>query len=165
MFILRWFVLPPILLAIGFGAGWRVQGWRNTAQALQAEQHVVAVVRRQGAVATAVAVKDRAAEDRIGAATGTLIRDIPDHVTPASDLRFPLPVGLVRVHDAAALGLDLSAVPDPAGQPDDAASGVAASAAASVIAANYGDCRVEAERLSNLQDWITAEMKASNGAP
>jgi hypothetical protein len=93
--------------------------------------------------------------------TATLIREVPAHVDAQSDSRFPMPTGLVRLHDAAALGLELSAVPDPAGRADGEASDVAASALASVIAENYGGCREDQARLVAWQSWADSQVEAS----
>ena len=73
---------------------------------------------------------------------------------PAIDRGYPLSVGFVRLHDAAAIGRDLSAVPAPAGLADDATSPVKSSRLATVIVANYGECRADAERLTALQEWV-----------
>ena len=64
-----------------------------------------------------------------------------------------LPWGFVRVHDAAVRGDDLPAAPESPAEPDDAASDVAASEAAAVIAGNYGACRADRQQLADLQAW------------
>lgn len=69
--------------------------------------------------------------------TQAIQREITTYVTPATDRAFPLPVGFVRLHDAAASGV--SALP-AAGPADATASAIAASAAAGVIVTNYGIC-------------------------
>lgn len=92
--------------------------------------------------------------------TQVQIREVPKYVTAETDQRYPLPWGLVRLHDAAALGLDPSALPNPAGQSDDAPSDVAASRGAIVIAENYGQCREDAARFAALQDWVRRQQKA-----
>ena len=86
-------------------------------------------------------------------ATMTLQQEIPRYVTPDTDRAFPLPVGFVRVHDAAAAGVPLLPA---AGDSDAAPSGVAASAALGVIAGNYGVCHEATEQLNALQDWVKA---------
>lgn len=83
-----------------------------------------------------------------------LIHDqVPRLVSVDTDRRFPLPVGFVRVTDAAAAG----ELPPAPGVADGAASGVAASRAADIIAENYGTCHATAQQLRDLQDW-TAKM-------
>jgi hypothetical protein len=103
-----------------------------------------------------VTAAETAAQQAIRNQGVRLHQEIPHVLTPAVDLAFALPVGLVRVHDAAALGVDLSAIPAPAGRSDDQASSVEVSRFASVIADNYTECRADQERLTQIQDWITA---------
>jgi hypothetical protein len=45
------------------------------------------------------------AAERVRTVYRTIERKVPTHVTAEIDARFPVPVGFVRVHDAAALGL------------------------------------------------------------
>jgi len=77
-------------------------------------------------------------------------RETPRYVTPSTDAAFPLPVGFVRLHDAAAAA-DL---PGPPGPADAQASGVTASDAASVIAGNYGTCHAIRDQLNALIDRL-----------
>jgi hypothetical protein len=83
--------------------------------------------------------------------TQVIQREIPTYVTPATDRTFPLPVGFVRLHDAAASGV--SAFP-AAGPADATAATIATSVATGVIVTNYGICHETAEQLSALQNWI-----------
>lgn len=85
--------------------------------------------------------------------TATIQQDIPRYVTPEADRLFPLSVGFVRVHDAAAAGVPL--VPS-ARDTDATRAGVASSDAAGVIAGNYGACHETAAQLTALQDWVRA---------
>lgn len=94
--------------------------------------------------------------------TQTLQREIPSYVTPATDRAFLLPVGFVRLHDAAASGVP--ALP-AAGPADATASDVAASTAASVITDNYGTCHENAAQLSALQDWIRERNALQSTSP
>lgn len=79
-------------------------------------------------------------------------REAPRYVTPSIDAAYPLPVGFVRLHDAAAAA-DL---PDPPGPADAQASAVTASNAAAVIAGNYGTCHAIREQLNALIDRLQA---------
>jgi hypothetical protein len=63
----------------------------------------------------------------------------------------------VRLHDAAAAGLDLPAAPQDPTEPDDAPSDVAVSAAVGVIVGNYGACHADQARLAALQEWARGE--------
>ncbi|MFI4974029.1 MAG: hypothetical protein ACHP84_05785 [Caulobacterales bacterium] len=142
---------------LGFAAGWRVHEWRDAAAEVGQAARVVRVVQRQDAVSQAVAVSHQAADDRIRVVTRMLIQEVPEHVTPKIDASFPLSAGFVRVHDAAAAGHELPAAAQGPGQPDEGPSPVAASAAATVIAGNYGACRADQQRLADLQAWVRAE--------
>lgn len=62
----------------------------------------------------------------------------------------------VRLHDAAAAG----ELPEPARDADAAAAGIALSAVAGTVAANYQTCHENAEQLRALQAWIR-EMKVA----
>lgn len=85
--------------------------------------------------------------------------EVPRYVTPSTDRAYPLPVGFVRVHDAAATG----ALPGPAGPADADASPVAASTAATVIAGNYGTCHEIREQLTSLQEWVREQQALEAG--
>lgn len=123
--------------------------------------HTQAVEVAQAQISAAASVHEQAAQTVIRTVTRTIIKDVPTYVTAQDDLRYPLSVGFVRVHDAAALGVDVSQIPGPAGRSDDQVSPVKPSDAAAVIAGNYGEARADAERLTALQDWVTAQQAAS----
>ena len=77
-------------------------------------------------------------------------REAPRYVTPSINAAFPLPVGFVRLHDAAAAAI----LPGPPGAADAQASTVTASGAAVVIAGNYGTCHAIREQLNALIDRL-----------
>jgi hypothetical protein len=158
--LLKWVLTPLVLFGAGFAAGWTVHDWKDAGAQLAATRRVVAAVQAQGAINTRAAAADQAAQDQIRTVTRTLIKKVPTHVTPAADARCLIPLGFVRAHDAAASG-DLSALSDASGRPDDAPSGVALSAVADTVAQNYGTCRGDARRLSDLQAWVADQQRAS----
>lgn len=140
---------------------------RDAAQG-QYKSAVIAAASADKAVAGHIAAISADADTRIKAAqavirtrTITLIKEVPSVLTPATDRGFPLPVGLLRIHDAAAQGVALSAIPAPAGLADGSTGPVDASAFATVIASNYGVCLANAGRLSALQAWVSAVRQAS----
>lgn len=155
--------LVVALMATAFFAGWKVDGWRHAAADTKAAVRTVGITRQQGAVSTAAAARDAQVQTEIRYVTRTQIKEVPVYVTPEADARFPLPVGLVRLHDAAALGVDVADVPDPAGRPDDSASAVAASDLGGAIAGNYGECRADQARLIGLQGWVRDQAAAFTG--
>ena len=97
--------------------------------------------------------------------TERLLGEIRTHVSNETDDRFPVPCGLVRLHDAAALGLGPGEVAACAGQPDDAVAEIRASRFAAVVAANYGRCLGEAERVRQWQRWYEDLRKSRDGEP
>ena len=80
-----------------------------------------------------------------------IIKEVPRYVPIQADAACVVPRGFVRLHDAAAAG----AVPDPdTGDADAAASGVALSAVAATVAANYTDSHANSEQLKALQETL-----------
>jgi hypothetical protein len=155
-----------VALLVGFGGGWKARDlvadaadWQRAKAALKAAQINAA---RIGVADKITADVGRKAEDRqveIRTVTKTLIREVPIYVTAETDRSYPVPVGLVRLHDAAALGLP-AALPDPAGRADDAPSGVAASTLGETVADNYGTCRANAAQLDALEEWVRQQQAA-----
>lgn len=93
-----------------------------------------------------------------------LLREIVAHVTPETDARYPLACGLVRLHDAAALGLEPATVAACAGQPDDAAAPARASDLAAILVANYSTCRADQERVRGWQKFYE-DLRARERLP
>jgi hypothetical protein len=137
----------------GFGLGWQVHDWRDGAAETHWAQAAVKTVQHQAAASQAIAVADQRTQDRVRTVTRTLIEKVPIYVSATTDTRFPLPWGFVRLHDAAAVGDDLSAAAPSPGRPDGAPSDVRASEAAGVVVANYGACHADQARLAELQAW------------
>ena len=137
----------------GFAAGWQVHSWRDGASEVHAARTAVKTVQRQSAASQVIAVGDQRSQDQIHTVTKTLIQKVPVYVSATTDTRFAVPWGYVRLHDAAAVGDDLSAAAASPGRPDGAASDVTASEAAGVIVDNYGACRADQARLAALQTW------------
>ena len=160
-----------IALAVGFGGGWTVRDWKAgadaTAAARKETKQAVRVIYRerdQADVTRAVEARSTRTQVQIRTVTQTIIKEVPIYVPAEADLRFALPVGLVRVHDAAAAGHPLS---EPSGEPDDAAgnlepSDIAPSRLAATIAENYGTCRSDQARLGDLQDWVRRQQTVTN---
>ncbi len=143
---------------LGSDSGWA----RRDAAALGAD-----LAREKGAhladlqaveASQAVDREHEAAAQSIRTVYRTIEREIPAHVSVETDGRFPLPVGFVRVHDAAALGVPVADLLDPAGRPDGAASELAASEAARTIAWNYEACADNSERLRAWQAWWNGQL-------
>ncbi|MCY1649057.1 hypothetical protein OVA11_18955 [Caulobacter sp. SL161] len=86
--------------------------------------------------------------------TKTLKEEVPIYVPFEVDRTFSVPVGFVRMHDAAALG---STLPRSPGGPVEAPSGVALYTVADTVVDNYGACHVlEVEALA-WREWYSRQ--------
>lgn len=151
--------LGALILGMGmFFYGQHLGYAERTAEEITAERHqaevVAATVKHQEAVTAEWSNKGAEHQAQIETVTRTIIREVPVYVTPQIDRDFPLPWGFVRVHDAAALRIDVPAIPLPTGQSDASRSPVTASVAAGTIAENYGRADGNAQQLNDLEAWI-----------
>lgn len=121
----------------------------------KAAAHAKVVVARDAQINTASAQHDQQAQAAIVVRYRTNTKEIIHYVTPQVDARFPIPWSLVRVYNGGATGVDLSAVPLPTGAADDAASTVTASQLGTGITGNDQRCVSNAQRLTDLQGWVT----------
>lgn len=110
------------------------------AEAKRLEQAQKAIAKRE---AKAEQVTDKVADQltetraEIRYRTQYLVKEVPTYVTPEADRSCTVPLGFVRLHDAAASGSEAS-LPGASGGSVDAPSGVELSAVAETVAANYG---------------------------
>lgn len=86
----------------------------------------------------------------------TIIKEVPVYVPVQADAACTINRGFVRLHDAAATG----ELPEPARDADAAPAGIALSAVAGTVAANYQACHENAEQLRSLQAWVTEAVIA-----
>ena len=148
----RWLAVVALAVALT-GFGWikgagHVQGQWNAAIQQQALQ--VAVARERQAQATVKVVTQYVDRVRVVREKGeTIIREVPVYVPVQADAACTINRGFVRLHDAAAAG----ELPESARDADAAAAGVALSAVAGTVAANYQACHENAEQLKALQKW------------
>ena len=148
-------LLALVLLAVallGFG-------WIKGAEHVQAQWDAVvqqqtlqaATVRQKQAEATVKVVTQYVDRVRVVREKGdTIIKEVPVYVPVQADAACTINRGFVRLHDAAAAG----ELPEPARDADAAAAGIALSAVAGTVAANYQTCHESAEQLRALQAWV-----------
>jgi hypothetical protein len=137
-----------LVLAIAFGVHWVDANYYGLKISEMEKQQALAITIAQDKAAHQQEAADKITHDldvknaedhqKIVYRTQTLIQQVPQYVTPETDARFPLPCGFIRLHNAAAGGVDAAAVALPAGKSDGDKCDVAASTAASIIAGNYG---------------------------
>lgn len=93
--------------------------------------------------------------------TITITREVPVYVTQQTDQLYPLPCGLLRLHDAAAIGVDPASLDNPSGLADGAACPVKASDLAAVVVWNYGLDHEKDAQIVGLQDLVRALAAAA----
>jgi len=163
MSLIAW---PYRLLALaGLSAALIGFGWVKGASHVQARwdaaiaQQILqaAAVRARQAQATVKIVTEYVDRVRIVREKGdTIIKEVPVYVPVQADAACTINRGFVRLHDAAAAG-ELPTAPADADAPT---AGLALSAVAATVAANYQTCHENAERLRALQGWVRQMLAA-----
>lgn len=143
-------------------AGARAE-WDNAE--LQRSLDALATVGREARIAAEIGRQAAERENEVNAHVVTLIERIPVVITREVDGRYPLPCGLVRLHDGAALGVPPGAVAACAGRPDDAAAPVKASYLAATLAGNYGICAKALDRANIQWPRLWREIEARRAPP
>ena len=159
----RWLAIAALAVALT-GLGW-VKGAGHVQSQWDAAVHQqtlqIAAVRQRQAEATVQVVTRYVDRVRVVREKGdTIIKEVPIYVPVQADAACTINRGFVRLHDAAAAG-DL---PEPARDADAAAAGIALSAVAGTVAANYQACHENAEQLRALHAWVR-EVRAAEQAP
>lgn len=162
MLLIPYFKLATYALAVivGFGMGWKVNGWRHDAADLaqmEADQRAIQAAVEQAkkvqslreanteAAAQLEIERDRQAETVVK----EVIRDVIRYVqTPAASDCGIDAVG-VRIINASA---GVPALPEGTATPDATAGAVVAS-----VTDNYATCTKHSNQLRALQDWIKAQ--------
>jgi hypothetical protein len=160
-----------LAVAAVFGSGMWLEGTVKDRAILKMQRDAAqAVVVAQADAAAHQAAADKITHDRdvanaaehqkIVTVTQHIIQKVPTYVTAQTDAHFPLPCGFVRLHDAAAIGVEAAAVPFPAGYADGQPCPVTASYAASVIAGNYGLALGWRADLQGWEKWYADQSAA-----
>ena len=140
-------LLALVLLAAALiGFGW-IKGAEHVQArwdaAVQQQTLQAAAIRERQAEATVKVVTEYVDRVRVVREKGdTIIKEVPIYVSVQADAACTINRGFVRLHDAAAAGLALSAV-------------------AATVATNYQTCHENAEQLRALQAWVS-EMSATS---
>ena len=144
--------MAAALLGLGWvkGAGHVQARWDA---AVQQQSLQTAALRERQAQATVKVVTQYVDRVRVVREKGdTIFKEVPVYVPAQADAACTINRGFVCLHDAAAAG----ELPEPARDADAAATGLALSAVAGTVAANYQTCHENAEQLRALQEWIYA---------
>jgi hypothetical protein len=161
-----WIALTAAALLLGFAGGWMVRGWREAAHGLKAAKaevrastQVVASTQHAAAITQDVGQAVEVRQDAVRTITREILKEVPVYVTVQADRQCSVPVGFVRLHDAAAQGA-APALPDRAGQSADDPSGLALSAVAATVTDNYGVANELREQVLGWQAWYRAQQDA-----
>ena len=149
----RWMAVAALAVVL-IGFGWvkgaeHVQAQWDTAVQQQSLQAVA--LRERQAQATVKVVTEYVDRVRIVREKGdTIVKEVFVYVPVQTDAACTINRGFVRLHDAAAAG----ELPEPARDADAAPAGIALSAVATTVTANYQTCHENAEQLRALQAWV-----------
>lgn len=133
----------------GFWTGYRAASNKHAAQQLDIERAASAKYRAEIARGDALAAQLESVKTQTRTVTKTITREVNTYVTPLSISRCTIPLGFVRLHDAAAA----NQLPPAPGLDADAPGGVDLAAVAETVAENYGDCHAWREQLETLIEW------------
>lgn len=162
-------LLVTILLVLS-GAGVYIWGYtsginagtkEHTAYVNAQTKQTVAIAEKQVQVVTRVETVYRDRVQKIYLEGKTIETLIPDYIKPADDALFAVPVGLVRVLDAAWAG----EAPGPADGADREPSGVPLADLAAVEVGNITSCHVWRNQALGWRQFYAEQQGAINGAP
>lgn len=133
----------------GFWTGYRAASNRFAARQLEIERAAEARYRAEVARGDALAAKLENVKTQTRTVTKTIVREVNNYVTPLSVSHCTIPLGFIRLHDAAAA----NRMPEAPGLDAEAPSGVDLAAVAATVAENYGECNAWRDQLNALIDW------------
>lgn len=133
----------------GFWTGYRAASNKQAAQQLKAERAASTKYRAEVKRGDALAAQLETVKTQTRTVTKTIVREVNNYVTPLSISHCTIPMGFVRLHDAAAA----NSLPAAPGLDADAPGGVDLAAVAETVAENYGECNAWREQLETLIDW------------
>lgn len=108
------------------------------------------------------AIAEAKAQAAVTARTITLTKEIPVYVTAEAERRACVPVGVVRLLDAFALGVDPATLSGAAADADDACAPIKAADFSARLLANYAAARANAEQLNALIAWALEQEKKNH---
>ena len=156
-------IIVALMAAIGFGAAWQQSridaakaetlATEEKLSAAQAERDTALQERDDARQATRIVTQYVDRVEIVRVAGQTITREIPVYVTEKADSACTVPVGFVRIHNAAAE----NEIPgDPAGDIDAPAPGVTLSSVADTVTFNYTQYHALAQQLIAAHEYIRA---------
>ena len=162
-----------VIAAVIFGCGMRLMSQLDAGTIAKQKATIVAeqaAVRQVTAVTAQITKNDQAAEKAAQTTiTGqgqVIVKRITTYVPrPGPSVSVPcVSNGMLRVYDAAVLGVDPSTIVPPAASPDAACSTVAAADFMAGVTNNFTIARSNAEQLDSLEADVTARADAAAAA-
>lgn len=133
----------------GYSMGRSHEREKQEVARLSLAQEANARYRAEVARGNAMAARLEGAKTKTRTVTKTLTREVVNYVTPLAVRHCAIPLGFVRLHDAAAA----NHLPAASRLDADAPGGVDLVAVAETVAENYGTCHEWREQLDALIDW------------
>lgn len=165
-----WAVKALGILAVVLTVGFAVHAWvgaiKHSAVAevnVAAEHHARTVEVAQAKVSVRTSTAEANAQAKITAQGRATHEKVRYYVKAVPVDRACVPYGLLRVLDAAGLGLDPASVQLPAGQSDDACAPLSPPDFAAALTDRFTDARANAEQLNALQEDLRQRIDAANG--
>lgn len=158
---MKWAALALLALSLyvlGRMDGARIEGAHHLDYVARQAGETVRIARAQEKVVVRTEIKYRDRIKIVKEKGDVIVKEVPVYISTETDRRFPLPVGFVRVHDAATTGESPGAPRDSDGE----ASAVTASAAAKTIAVNYTEYRKLVEQVEGWQEYYRDLKAATN---
>lgn len=170
--VIKYAAIVLVAFSAGSWAGYKI-GYHNGHKEVEALQAQIIADQKQKLADIKAAIAKQMAADKIThdadvafaqsqqkivTVTKTIIKEVPIHVTDKTDASYPIPCGLVRVWDAAVLGVSADALPLPTGISDDSACPVKASVLASAGTDAIRKYIETSNQLIALQGWVTAQQ-------
>jgi hypothetical protein len=176
MFGLNWISLAAYaaVAALLFGGGFKLahdldQGTIQHMKAAEAQaaadaqKQARSIEQQQAQISNLTGAAEASAQEALQARARVVTKEITHYVTAAQDARGCVTWGMLRLHDAAALGVDPASLQPPSGQSDDACSPVKPSDFAAGVAGNYAVAHENAEQLDALEADIRQRVASFNG--
>lgn len=162
-------VIALFLLGCGFAGGLRwddgvIKGMQlaDAKAAAAAQQQATVITQKDAQLAQANGTAEAAVQQALTVHAQVITKEVPRYVTAHQDATGCVTWGMLRVHDAAVLGVDPATVQSPGGQSDDACSTVKPSDFASAIAGNYAVANANAAQLDALEADIRGRVALFN---
>ena len=148
------------LFGSGFYTAWHYKSLEERASVADASVAVVNTTETQDGASAASSRTDAVEQVKIVTVTKTILKKVPVYVTKEADAKCVIPVGFVRLLDAAASGVP--PVSDSSGKSNDDPAGTELSTVVGAAVEDFGTCRGTRQALIDLQKWVKEQRNVGN---